>query len=569
LYARGSFRVAGDGALELDPGVSVVFDTYFNAFAVEKWSKHTVVKNLSIAVTASGRVRFEVVHRPVGTTERIVAAGCIEADEPTTLELSLPDVDVLRTGHLLLRAIATTEPSRIRAAQWQSCDKRPNDVRVGMIVTTFERRDDVRRNVCAVVAALERLPVLRDCLDIVVVDNGRSLCAGDFGGAPVTLLPNPNVGGAGGFARGLMHLRAEGRTTHALFMDDDVSFDPELIARIVDVLSYATDSQLCIAGAMLVRERPTCLFEAGARFFGRSLDTNRALGTGLQLDDWDDVVRAGQEDEPVDYGAWWCFAFPLDLTADNPLPLFIRGDDVAWGLMHARGHIATFPGIGLWHDGFEHKAGPVAWFYETRNLALVGCLAVPGYSWRHLLLRYLNLCARSLFGLQYTAADRITWAMREFLAGPSGLLAVDHAALHAAVSSFDGERVTRLPPELERVPDLVRPRGAKRLASALGSLVVLGGHLLPRSFDRRALRGVQLGERPLAAAPGHGAMLYRDRDHTHGFVVRRDRRRFGRLFAEMLATAVRIPFTFGRLRREYRSAYPTLVSDDYWRSQFG
>jgi hypothetical protein len=80
---------------------------------------------------------------------------------------------------------------------------------------------------------------------------------------------------------------------------------------------------------------------------------------------------------------------------------------------------------------------------------------------------------------------------------------------------------------------------------------------------------VQLGERPLGAAPGNGAILYRDRSHTHGFVVRRDRRRFGQQFVAMLTTAGRIPFVFGRVRRAYQAAYPRMVSDDYWRSQFG
>ena len=189
--------------------------------------------------------------------------------------------------------------------------------------------------------------------------------------------------------------------------------------------------------------------------------------------------------------------------------MFVRGDDVAWGLMHARHHTVAFPGIALWHDGFEGKTGPVSWFYETRNLALIGCLAVPGYSWRDLLLRYLNQCSRSLFGLQYVAASHITWAMQEFLAGPSHWMAVDQPALHSAVMAFDGERVSALSTELQRVPDLPHREGAPRVASALASLLVLGGHLLPGRFDRKPLGGLQLGERALGAAPGHAAILYR------------------------------------------------------------
>ena len=67
----------------------------------------------------------------------------------------------------------------------------------------------------------------------------------------------------------------------------------------------------------------------------------------------------------------------------------------------------TFNGIGLWHDGFERKNGPLAWFYETRNFALANVLAVPGYHWWHLFFRYLNLCARSLFSLKYASASTL------------------------------------------------------------------------------------------------------------------------------------------------------------------
>jgi hypothetical protein len=36
----------------------------------------------------------------------------------------------------------------------------------------------------------------------------------------------------------------------------------------------------------------------------------------------------------------------------------------------------------------------------------------------------------------------------------------------------------------------------------------------------------------------------------------------------MASTALRIPFVFSRVRRAYRDAYPQMVSDGYWASQF-
>ena len=58
---------------------------------------------------------------------------------------------------------------------------------------------------------------------------------------PVEIVTNPNLGGAGGFARGLWEHRRRGQATHVLFMDDDVAFEPEVIARTVAFLRFAAD----------------------------------------------------------------------------------------------------------------------------------------------------------------------------------------------------------------------------------------------------------------------------------------------------------------------------------------
>ena len=179
--------------------------------------------------------------------------------------------------------------------------------------------------------------------------------------------------------------------------------------------------------------RASCSRRARSSSARRSTPTARSARAST-LEDWHDLLVADREDEPIDYGAWWYFAFPIDITTDNPLPTFVRGDDVCWGLMHTHGHTVVLNGIGLWHDSFERKNGPLAWFYETRNFALASVLTEPGYRWWHLLLRYLNLCGRSLVSLKYASARNITFGMQEFLRGPEHWLALDQEALNDAVA---------------------------------------------------------------------------------------------------------------------------------------
>jgi len=568
LYAhcvRDAQCSSGDGVV-LGPRGLVQFDSYFNALSIGRWLRHTTVRSVVVQVCASGAARFEVVHDRPGMSPVVVATSEFCSPVPEIHELAVPPLDELGDGFLFVRMTTSGAAAALTAGAWCTSEEPERDVRLSVVITTYNRPHDVGENVARLVGALDE-PDLAANVDIVIVDNACNLDLGVSSRA-VTVLPNRNTGGAGGFTRGLVHARDVGRATHVLFMDDDVTFDPEIVFRAREFLAYARDPSLCIAGAMLERERPTVLFEAGARFDATSTRPNRAPGQGLDLSDWCGVPESEAATEHIDYGAWWFFAFPIGLTRDNPLPMFLRGDDVSWGLLHNGGSTVSVNGIGLWHDGFELKNGPPAWFYETRNFALTSMLATPEYTWRHLLARYIDTCGRSLVSLKYDSAECITLGVEELLRGPRHWLALDQPALHERVAAFRAERPVPLGRELASVEPMRVPVGAQRIVAALLSVVTLGGHLLPHGFDRRPLRAVPMQHRVLGASPGNAAILYRDATGAHGFVAKRDRRRFRRLFVDMIRTAVRIPRHFKRVRRAYRDAYPEMVSDEYWRTQF-
>jgi hypothetical protein len=261
-----------DGAIVVAPGEVVEFDTYFNAFSVAKWTRHSTVRDVVLEVTTRGHLRLEVISRRFDATPAVVASCDVDSAEPSSCQLALPPLGALGGGTVFLRATglgtagAADRGGSIVEAVWSTGDPPQRETSLGVVITTFNRPDDVRANVANVVRALEGSPLARR-VELIVVDNGRNLDLG-ADAERVTLLPNANTGGAGGFARGLGYLR-EGDATHVLFMDDDVSFDPEILFRTVRLLDFASDPLLCVAGAMFDRDRPSELFEAGARFVVR------------------------------------------------------------------------------------------------------------------------------------------------------------------------------------------------------------------------------------------------------------------------------------------------------------
>ncbi|WP_406038200.1 hypothetical protein [Succinimonas sp.] len=103
-------------------------------------------------------------------------------------------------------------------------------------------------------------------IDIAVIDNGNTLKSEDVAGA--LLVKNRNLGGTGGFTRGLIHFQETGKHTHCLFMDDDASCEAGAIFRSMSFQRHVTDHKVSLNGAMLFENIKFMQWENGAWFDG-------------------------------------------------------------------------------------------------------------------------------------------------------------------------------------------------------------------------------------------------------------------------------------------------------------
>jgi GT2 family glycosyltransferase len=380
-------------------------------------------------------------------------------------------------------------------------------------------------------------------------------------------VPSPNLGGAGGFARGLIHLRNEGWATHVVFMDDDISLGPDAIVRTVALLRHAHSDDLCVHGAMLSEERRWMQFEAGSHYSFRSVYPLRAVGRLEDLRDRDAALRDAPE-VPFDYTAWWFTVFPVHLATQNPLPVFVRGDDVAYGLMHTGEHTVTLNGVVVWHADFALKNNPSSLYYEVRNFALIDTLVFDDHKWWNLAWRFLSFGFRNLYSHRYASCEYSIAGMRQFLAGPEKWGEIDHAGLHDTLRQVSEEKAAPLPDDLASLP--MNPVHSKpvRLVGFILALLLRGGRLLPGPLRSKKPGVVEIDVRAVGLALRHTEVLYRHPRIAEGFTCRRDAKRFARLEREVFAVSWRLFRDYRSLRARYRAAYPQMVSDEAWETLF-
>ncbi len=571
LYVRteGDVTFANDAA-QLRTGAELSFDTSFGVFAAGRWKRLSIVDSLQVTVNAVGSGRIELVgvtSRVAGLLmhEEIVVSAGISPSGKTTLDV--PDFIKSPIGSYFVRISAEQSDVVVSGGQWTTKTQAPREVRLSLSITTFNRQDYVKPTVAKVLHLVESLDSLRNNMRILVVDNARNIKFDTAPNAPITVVPNPNLGGAGGFARGIIYLRDEGWSTHVLLMDDDITLEPEALVRTFALFAFARDAKLCIHGAMLSEEQAWMQFEAGSKYRWRSLYPLRAIGREDDLRERKLALRDVGE-KKFAYTAWWYTAFPISITRDNPLPVFVRGDDVAFGLMHTGEHSVTMNGVIVWHADFGLKNNPSSLYYEKRNFAIIDTLVFDNHHWWHLARRFIALCFRNLFSMRYASVEYMIRGVRAYLAGPQALMATDHSALHDELRKVTEEKPGPLSPELAAVSITTpRPKLIRLIGFAL-ALPLVGGYVLPKVLRRDTLRTAPIDSRAVGLATRYNRILYRHDRLPEGFLVERDAKRFFSLLREVAVVTKDIAFNYKRLKGEYKAAYPTLVSDESWHARF-
>ncbi|WP_179404320.1 glycosyltransferase [Burkholderia guangdongensis] len=565
MYVRAENRACiryNDGSIRFEKGGIARFDTYFNGVTVDRYREHCEIRDLFLSLTGIGQfvIRFAL-HR-AGFANRVLYEQQVTLSAGSPAEIDMPFWSGL-DGGILYFCIEALDEGEISGGYFGTQTEPRTDVKLGIVITHFDRKRYVLPAIKRIREQLLNDAAFRGKIELVVVDNSQNIEPSEAQG--VTLLPNKNLGGSGGFTRGLLHLKDDGSFTHCLFMDDDASCEVESIKRAYVLLSYAKTPKFAVAGALLREIETFRLFEKGARFDG----VCHPLKSGLDMRSPEQLVYAEHRKErDPNYGAWWFFAYALEDVQYLPFPFFVRGDDIMFSLLN-KFNIMTMNGICCWGEDFGLKSGPLPIYLDVRSL-LMQRITHGGCSLTSTVKMLVAFFFFAVFSYNYATAKAVCKAIGDFCKGEKFWLEnMDTVDIRREVGALTpSEKMSALDRATYALDesDLViegRFRTFVRLLS-------LNGFLLPRFLLKDATVFQQKGFRgTLRQVFRYKSVFYQYQPTGVGYIAHHDKTEFVRSLAEFIKVMTKFARSYGRLRAEYQAALPKLTSEKFWRDVYG
>ena len=560
-------EIDAEGCLRIPPGLRVSFDTYFGAVFEYHWRMYTGLRSLGLRLDLDGAGRVRIWRRVPDCADELLHDQVVTGPAEITLD-AIP-AHFRQAGLVWFDIAAAGEAVQLRAAQWLTRDSLFVPVGLGVAICTFDRP-------APLAAVLEGIAgnaggVAR----VIVVNQGRRdlWAAPPIARAAARLGPRlrgvdqANFGGAGGFGRGIIEALDDPAVTHVCLLDDDVMLEPDCLLRMASFFALA-DRDVAVGGHMLDLVQPTTLYEAGATI--RPDWTLRPHHHHVDLTE-PGALETLLDTNAIHYNGWWMFGFPKRLVASlgMPLPCFLRGDDVEFGLRLHRAGVFTvpLPGVAIWHEPFYLKLGGWQLYYETRNALLCAALH-EDFSPGGVALRMIKRLLVQALTYRYYSTALIIRAIEDVLDGP-GFLQGDPGPRHASLSALRAAHAQAWTPR-EQVLMPARVAGAPRWR--IGFVLRLGVRIAhdwlrpeaadaaPRAMEVRDHVWFRVADDALAVDTHWDAMLP---------TYRRDRATFRALFHAGARAVFRLYRDAPGLRGRMRQASAEAATVSAWRGYLG
>ena len=583
LLSRTSMRVRS--------GEQISFGTYFNAFPASYWRRWTSVRDVRLVVRTTGTGSVTVYKSNARGSVQRVDGRHVDGETTSEFELSLkPFGD---GGWYWFDLAASSTELVLQSGQWETNEAARDSGQVTLEITTMNKPDFCLNN--ARILA-DNLDALTNVKEILIVDQGTQKVQDQEGfaeveallGGKLRVINQANLGGSGGFARG-MYEAVENGSDYVLLLDDDIVVEPESIVRLLTFADRCRKPTI-VGGHMFDLYNRSVLHT-----FGEVVDPFRIVPAqphaDMELRHDFGVANLRQtawlhRRVDVDYNGWWMCLIPTRVIKEIglSLPLFIKWDDAEYGLRAREAGYSTvsLPGAAVWHVSWMDKDDMVGWqaYFHERNRLVTTLIHSPYPKGGRVLRESAQADVKHLVSMQYFTEHGRLEALKDIFKGPSEL----HQVLASKLPEINALKSEYTDAQLkENVDDFPAPKLGRG---------PMGGALIgmPRKKDlvswgiKTVSRQLVKNPAPESAERPQGFLAHRDNRwfrlaHYDSVVVsnaegtgaswyRRDPKKLKSMLAEATRLHLRLYREWDNLAEQYRAALPDITSIAAWKRTF-
>lgn len=587
VLARDRYRVPA--------GERISFASYFNAFPASYWQQWTNVEQVRLSIETSGQGTLLVYRSTAQGVPQRMASHPFDGTERH--EISLPVTTFGDGGWYWFEVVAGDEDVVVADGRWETdaVELRSGGASVG--ITTFNKPDFCVRTLDALSAdatlgtLLDRVYIVDQGTQRVSVEPGFDAVAGSLG-EKLAVIEQPNLGGSGGFARSMSETLDAGTSDFIILLDDDVTIEPESIARAIRFARHSK-RPLLVGGHMFdLLNRPVL------HAFAETIDLKPFVWHQAPHDEVPHDFRISNLRQTpwmharmdADYNGWWFCLIPTEVVRaiGLSLPAFIKWDDAEYCLRarDAGYPTVTLPGAALWHVSWLDKDDSIDWqaYFHARNRIVAALLHSP-YTDGGLLTRDSKRWdLKHLLSMQYYPVTLRHRALRDILAGPEHMqrgMETILGELRAAAADFPEKVVLKNDDEMPRTVEgkrvypvptgTVGPKGPRGVPLVLFTAQMTAKQWLTKPAAQNvAAPQVELSKRDGTwfRLPHFDSALVSTADGSGKVRYTREPEAFRRLLRESNRLHAELKRRWPELSKEYRAALPAITSAEAWSEHF-
>lgn len=595
-----SFRELAGRAISDSPsslrllGSSCVdFSTYFNSLSIMKWKEYSNAGSFYLHFKYRG-AGFDFQERTVGNLDwssRVVpdsnrSFSSSDVWASVDIEITEQAGEILHSFSIESAGDLTLDDAYYYADVDPCCI---HPVELALAITTFKKEQYVLNNLNLIKEGiLSGKEPISEHFHVHVVDNGRSLDC-NSGSDRISIHPNPNVGGSGGFARGMIEaLEQNPKATHVLLMDDDVEVLPESFIRTFNLLSLLKEKYVnaFLSGAMMSLEEPNLRTEDLGFFTAKG--TFSPLKPEGYMTSLHDVVETEiykaptglYEDTVQQYAGWWYCVIPTATIEREglPLPLFVRSDDAEYAL-RCKPRFMSMNAICVWHNSFKFKYSAAVERYQVSRNTLISQATTGVAPLADFLYEIRREVELDLKKFDYDDALLAVKGLEDFLRGPEW---ISHPVAEARFMAANREREQLIPIEqlipqaLELGVDLTQLtfgnlslEGDRSRLQAFKDYLTINGHRFVNDSVKRKGKVAVIDAAgwvyPAGKIRDVDTLIVVDMPNKKGAIRHMDKKRFKEVWTRFRKAEREFKRNKDKIYAEFASYRDVFTSIDFWK----